>query len=131
VNIQHEGHIERLTYGWWEPKRGNVLLPRTLGHKNNYVLTHEELAAYDIALVQLHEKVTKERERVAVTLTALRKGRVHRWDLDPTCFTIAHILEFMITVGRAKLAVMQLLHYVTTQRKPHGSHEQGSASQAG
>lgn len=115
--IAHTGHADKLEYGWWERKRGNILLPRTLGHKNNYVLTHAELCAYDIELVQAAEWITKERNRVANTLGTLRKGRQMLWhEENPTCFTIAHILEGMVTLAKFKLGVMNLLNYVAKER---------------
>lgn len=112
------GHVEKLEYGWWERKRGNVMLPRTLGQKNNYVLTHEELAVYDLELVQAREWIEKEQRRVSNTLTVLHKGM--RGTLigvtEPTCFTVAHLLEGMVELAKFKLKVMELLHYAAKER---------------
>jgi hypothetical protein len=117
VEIRQEGHAEKLEYGWWEAKRGHVLLPRTLGHKNNYVLTPEELAHYDLFLVQFTERIIKERERVGVTLRAYRQGRRPKWEqIDPTCITFAHVMEFMLVWGKGKLEMLHLLNYVLQRR---------------
>ncbi len=122
--MMHSGHVEKLTYGWWERQRGHVLLPYTIGQKNNFVITHEELCAYDLELVRHGDWVQKERERVRLTLTALRKGTQPSWETQaPTCFTIAHILESMITIAKFKLATMNILGYIAQERikdKEHG-----------
>lgn len=115
----HTGHVERLEYGWWERKRGHIMLPCTLGKKNNYVLTHEELCAYDHALLEMKQWVEKEQARTATTLVALRRGRsrTYPWDRnDPTCFTIAHSLESMIWLAKWKLGVMHILNYIAKER---------------
>lgn len=113
----HTGHVEKLEYGWWERKRGHILLPRTLGHKNNFVMTHEELCAYDLELVCASEWINKERNRVANTLGTLRKGRQMLWhDENPTCFTIAHVLEGMVELAKFKLGVMHILNYIAKER---------------
>lgn len=116
--VVNAGHADKLEYGWWERKRGHVLLPRTLGQKNNYVLTHEELCAYDLELVQMHEWIDQERQRVRNTLVVLRKGVIGRiiGVTEPTCFTIAHILEGMVKLAKFKLGIMKVLHYIAKER---------------
>jgi hypothetical protein len=117
MKITNEGHIERLQYGWWEAKQGHIILPYTLGAKTNFVMTHEELCHYDMALVEMHQWIDKERGRVASTLQALRKGRsMSRWQHDPTCFSIAHIMEGMVQVVKCKLNIMHLLLYIAKRR---------------
>jgi hypothetical protein len=134
--MMHSGHAEKLKYGWWERKRGHVLLPRTLGQKNNYVITHEELCAYDLELVAHSEWVKQERERVLVTLKTIRAGKQMYADPEPTCFTIAHILESMINIAKFKLGVMKVLHYIVQerlneQRSNRQAHESPSSTNPG
>ncbi len=114
----HSGHIERLMYGWWERKHGHVLLPYTLSQRNNFVITHEELCAYDMELVAHGEWLDRERKRVENTLRALRRGKQNfPWnDKPPTCFTIAHILESMIAIAKFKLATINILNYICQER---------------
>lgn len=121
-------HADKLEYGWWEHKRGNVQLPTTLGHPKNFVLTEEELCHFDIELEQLARETEKLRARVASTLRTRRRGRTNYMDEEPTCFTIAHILEFMITHGKAKLGIMNLLVYVAQKRKPDEPTVPGTGS---
>lgn len=116
--MMHVEHAERLEYGWWERKRGRIFLPKTLGQKNNFVLTHEELAAYDACLVDMHMWIDEERKRTSNTLTVLRKGlKGHLISVtEPTCFTIAHVLEGMVRIARFELATMNVLGYIAKER---------------
>jgi hypothetical protein len=116
-DITQEGHVDKLDYGWWEPTRGNIMLPKTIGQKNNYVLTHEELAAYEFILMEMKERIESEHARVVATLIALRKGKIDHWTkVMPTCFTVAHILQFMLKIAKSKLAIMELLKWAASQR---------------
>lgn len=115
--IVQEGHVEKLEYGWWEQKRGNIMLPKTLGHPKNFVLTPEELAHYDVYLTQFAEKVEHERARVARTIRAFRYGRTPIWEqADPTCFTLSHVMEFLLVHTKGKLDLLHILNYIAKRR---------------
>lgn len=129
MNIIQEGHTEKLEYGWWEPKRGHILLPKTLGHPKNFVLTPEELAHYDMYLVEFTAKIEKERERVGVTMRRLRREEGFSREREiPICFTLAHVMEFLLTHTKGKLDLLHILNYIAKrrvdeQRSPPETHE--------
>lgn len=125
MKITQEGHTDHLEYGWWEAKRGHLLLPKTLGDKHNFVLSPEELAHYDLMLTQFAEVVQTEREHVAYTMRCFRSGRTPTWEQrTPICFTLAHIMEFMIKFAKAKLELMHILLYIARNRNAQGSSAQ-------
>lgn len=109
-------HADKLEYGWWERKRGNVQLPDTLGQKNNYVLTEVELALFDHELTQLAVEVEKMRADVANTLRIRRRGKAMVFEKDPTCHTLAHVLQFLVMNAKAKLGIMHLLNGIAAKR---------------
>lgn len=114
-------HADKLEYGWWESKRGNVLLPTTLGQKNNYVLTEEELCHLDMELAEMAKAIDKMRANVDNTLRIRRRrsARLIGLERKPICFTIAHVMQLMVDNAKAKLAIIQLLHYIVKQRNPN------------
>lgn len=118
MNITQEGHVDKLDYGWWESKRGHIFLPRTLGQKNNFVLTPEELAHYDMYLTDLAAKVEAEQVRVGFTMQCFRQARMPMWAQRtvPTCFTIAHVLEHLVLLAKGKLELMHILNYIAKAR---------------
>lgn len=114
TQITNEGHAERLEYGWWEPKRGHVLLPATLGDERNYVLTPVEMAAYDWLLMRKKADIEKESADIAYTVRCLRHGRMPVFEQrNPRCFTLCDMLEFEVKEKRTELEMMQLLLYMT------------------
>jgi hypothetical protein len=113
MNIKQEGHADKLEYGWWKPKHGTITLPRTLSHKNNYVLSHEELCVYEMTLIDMKRDIEAEQARVTATILALRRDFVRSYNPDPVCFSLAHIMQFMVKQAKGKLAIMQLLLYTT------------------
>lgn len=105
---------QQLTYGWWEPKRRAAEMPATLKDPKNYVLTAEELKAYDDLLTGLIVAISEERAAVllnykAITYTTQTPVEI-RWNQrTPRCTSVAHVLDFMLKAGRVKKAVMELL----------------------
>ncbi|HEX6826692.1 MAG TPA: hypothetical protein VF077_10295 [Nitrospiraceae bacterium] len=111
-------HAEKLEYGWWERKRGNVLLPTTYKDKRNYVLTPTELHEYMDALLELKTAVDREYANAAHTHRVLHLGRLPTFaDKDPVLFTLCHVLEFFIKMAKAKLRLMQLLLFCSRERR--------------
>lgn len=116
-------HADKLEYGWWERKRGVVLIPDTLGQKNNFVLTEVELALFDHELTILAAEVEKMRAQVANTLRIRRRGAMLHYagwtkpgESDPVCYTLAHVLQFLVVQAKSKLGVMQLLNGIAAER---------------
>lgn len=102
-------HVDKLEYGWWERKRGNGLLPTTIGQKNNYVLTAEEMIEYAQLLDGMAKDLQAQAASARITAKALKTGRVASWEPTPVCFTLAHVLELMVTMAKHKLAITQFL----------------------
>jgi hypothetical protein len=108
--------MDKLEYGWWERKRGNVMIPPYVGDKRNYTLTLEELEKYHALLLEMKETITNEQEKVRVNFKAVRDGRIMSWDTPPRCTGLAHVLEFQVRIARNKLSLMQFLVDSTGQR---------------
>ena len=115
-------HADHLEYGWWEHKRAKDM-PDTLGQKNNYVLTEEELALLDWELEQAARTLEKMRAGVANTLRIRRRGAVLHYngylkpaERDPVCYTLAHVMQLMVDMAKFKLGVMQVLHGIAAKR---------------
>jgi hypothetical protein len=114
--------MTQLAYGWWEPKRRAAEMPPTLKDPKNYVLTAEELKAYDDLLTGLIVAVEEERKAVllnykAITYTTQQPVEI-RWNQRvPRCTSVAHVLEFMLKTGRVKKAVMELLVGAAQKRR--------------
>jgi hypothetical protein len=103
-------HVDKLEYGWWNRTRGNVVLPTSVGDTRNYVLTVEELAAYLTVLNDTLAAVEKEKLAVAFQLRAMEQGRLPTWEQrSPRCTTLAHVMEFLVSTAKNKLALMHVL----------------------
>lgn len=108
--------MDKMEYGWWERKRGNVKIPPYLGDKRNFTLSLEELEKYHTLLAEMKKAVEQEQEKVRVNHKAVRYGRIMSWDTPPRCTGLAHVMEFMVQCARSKLALTQFLVDVTGQR---------------
>lgn len=119
ADTRYEGHKDALAYGWWERKPGGRVLPATLKDPRNYVLTYDELRRWHADLIVASEQITEQRARVHATIKALEGGSWRSWTskYEPTCFTLAHALEYMLIVGKQKLASMEWLLAMTGARK--------------
>lgn len=105
-----------MTWGWWMNKPNNPI-PAYLGDdKRNIVLTLDELAEYDALLVQLIEKVEKERREVRINKLAIEKGRHSElWTGRdaPRCTALPHALQFMVTMAKEKLVLLEFMTKLT------------------
>lgn len=109
--------MDKLEYGWWERKRGNVKIPPYLGDKRNFTLTLEELEKYDAMLSAMVTVCTDERRKVRLNYVAMKNGQLPAFSTDtPRCTSLAHVMEFMVQCARSKLALTQFLVDVTGQR---------------
>lgn len=108
--------MDKLEYGWWERKRGKVMIPPYIGDKRNFTLTLKELENYHTVLAEMKKAVEQEQEKVRVNHKAVRDGRIMSWDGTPRCTGLAHVMEFMVQCARSKLALTQFLVDVTGQR---------------
>jgi len=111
-------HADKLEHGWWERKRGNMLLPTTYKDKRNYVLTPVELCEYKEALAELKFHVDAELAKAQYTHRVLHTGRLPTFDdRGPTLFTLCHVLEFFIKMAKCKLRLMTLLLFASRERR--------------
>lgn len=108
-------HANTLEYGWWEHNRQP--LPDTLRDPKNFVLHAKEVAQYVEMLAEMKKSVDAAYADAKRTDNALRLGRVPSFEYDPQPLTIAHVLEFMCTLAKNKLAAMQFLVDVTKAMK--------------
>lgn len=124
---------DKLEYGWWEHKRGNVLLPEYLGDKRNFLLHAAEIEEYAKVLVAMGETIDKETKAVVFTRNALKTGHVASWETrDPQPITIASVLTFHVALAKHRLAMTQLLADVTGRRvKEKEDEKQTSTNQDG
>lgn len=105
-----------MTWGWWMNKPNNPI-PVYLGDdKRNIVLSVEELKEYDKLLVEMIEQVQQERQAVYINLRAVEKK--HHSELltgrdAPRCTCLAHALQFMVTMGKQKLVVLEYMAKIT------------------
>jgi hypothetical protein len=110
-------HVDKLEYGWWERKRGNVLLPTTIGQKNNFVLYPAELAEYVEILGEFKALADKAYEQARFTAKTLENGRIPSFDnRTPTLYTVAHLLQSCVDEAKIRLRLMKFLHGVTKRR---------------
>lgn len=108
--------MSALTWGWWQNKPNNPI-PKYIGDDpRNIVLTLDELTEYDALLVQLLEKVQKERREVHLNKTAIEK-RHHSELLTgrdwPRCTTLTDTLLFMRDVAKEKLVFLEFMCKIT------------------
>jgi hypothetical protein len=120
--ITHEGHAEKLEYGWWERERGHVMLPDTLGDKRNFVLRLEDLKELDAHLTAVKTQLVDEQARLRTTIRALETGKHSELygRSEPRCYTLAHVLQMMVDIAKMKLAVMTALNSILQRRKDAG-----------
>jgi hypothetical protein len=104
---------------WYDRETRQVQLPDTLTHKNNYVLTREELAQLGTLVIELKKLVEKEATTAQRAARALEKGLEPLWiynDDGPPVFTLCHLLEFVNKMKQWELDLTKLL-LVTTKRR--------------
>lgn len=105
-------HADKLEYGWWEKKAQP--LPDTVVHTNNYVLTIEEMQRYQSVLHAMEIEIAEERENVACTLRALKRGSVQSWESRiPQLPTLCSVMEFYLVMGKARLTFMHFVNDFT------------------
>lgn len=120
AETRYEGHVDSLPYGWWQRHAGKGrVLPATIKDKRNYVLTLDELKQWHADLAIASEQLTEQRSRVLATIKALETGREARsWEThQPTCFTLAHALQYMVVTGKHKLATLQWMLAMMEKRR--------------
>ena len=104
---------ERLT-NWWAHRRDGPDMPATLVHPNNPVLHAQEMQEYADCLLEVSNAAETQRTRVLRALRALKNGRTdsissyYNLDHSPELFSLAHVLEFMLALGKCKLRIMHL-----------------------
>ena len=114
-------HADKPEFGWWEHKCNAPPMPDSLGHENNAVLSAVELAEYESVLRDMESLVGAEFRRVRFTSETLLKGRLPAFEQRiPTMFTVSHVLEFVLALGKTALRLTQLTLYVTRDRKGRG-----------
>jgi hypothetical protein len=115
-------HAETVPYGWYERSTrnpwfnrtiGKVEMPDTIKDTRNFVLTTEEAIEYDKVLAQMADFLTAERNRMRVLTSVIKLGRHSEFmhgSKQPEPHTMAHVLEFMVRLGHAKLDTMHFLN---------------------
>lgn len=111
-------HADSLAYDWWKDP------PDTLGQKNNYLLSREELVQYRDTLKRLHDAILTEGANASNLIRRYETKRIPPFQEPPKPITIASALEFMLYTGKEKLALTQLLVNATRERNRQMEAEQ-------
>lgn len=111
-------HADSLAYDWWKDP------PDTLGKPNNYLLSKEELDAYTHVLAKLKAAIDTEGANVVRLARAYETKRVRPYEDPPKPVTVASALEFMLYVGKEKLALTEMLVSCTRARVAQREAEQ-------
>jgi hypothetical protein len=106
--------VKSLAWGWWKSRDS---IPTALGDERNFVLTKEELEAYVNELVAMEKEIQHERVLAARNLMAITRHKVPSFERDPRCTALTHVMEFMLTLGNAKLQVVNLLNETAKKRR--------------
>ncbi len=116
-------HVDSLPYAWWEAK--NRPLPETIKHKNNHVLSLEEMQEYRDALAEYTRYMERRLAKLDATLRAIKTGQ-HLWYMrdEPVLFTIAHVLEECVSEGKYRLKIMNLLAAIAQSRRKNDGDPQ-------
>jgi len=96
-----------IEYGWWKDLSK---LPKTIGHKNNLVMSTEQVLQYCQALGQMEDMVRHEHSKALRVLSAMSKKQVPSYVACPHPLTLCDVLEFKLKLGKTTLA---LLHSIT------------------
>ena len=108
-----------VVYGWWEHKRNSPPIPPFVNDERNYTLYAAELAEYVAALAELKLIVGREYERADYASRTLERGRVPSiTQCEPHLFTLCDVLEFLCSMGKAKLRLTNFLVASTKRRLP-------------
>jgi len=103
---------EKLT-NWWAHRRNGPDMPVTLGQHKNPVLHAQEMQEYLECLIQIRNEAERQRVKVQATLRTLQLGRHVSWSGNdyqdvPDLFSLAHVLEFVLSLGKTKLRLIHL-----------------------
>ena len=120
-------HIEKyheVPKGWWRHTRNAPNLPMSIQHKANYVLRMPELQEYADVLLAMKTIIDKQLVEAQYTLRSAERGHLpfgYR-DKDPQVFTLCHVLDFEVKLGKQRLLLTQQLneaakHAVELKRK--------------
>lgn len=103
-----------LTYGWWKKP-----LPKFVKDPRNFVLTMEELVKYEGILESMKAAIEAERHEVRLNRFAIEKGRLPFYEDERRvrCTTMANLLQFMCSMAKHKLAMMEFMIEFTQARK--------------
>lgn len=109
---------------WWLHSRTAPDMPRTLNDERNPVLYAQEMQEYMNCLVTIRDAAEKRRVDIANTLYALRTGNAkvsayawNRGETRPQLFSLAHLLQFMVEMGKVHLRMLALSTHVMKRFK--------------
>lgn len=102
---------DSLPWDWWKQP-----LPDTLGDERNFMLTADELKQYASVLAEMKQHIEREEKSVRATVRAIETKRVLWYEEQPRPTTLAHVLEFCVTMAKDKLALMHVLLKISGAR---------------
>jgi len=110
-------HLDKyhdVPFGWWLHVQRAPPLPDTIQDVRNPVLAAQDVQAYADLLAQIMTDASKELIKAKRFLQCVERGPLPLLTQDPPqVFTLAHVLTFMVKLGKTKLATLHLLNDVT------------------